>query len=155
MNILLAAILITNLTILAGLAVAFVKISGIYRQFMEFITPQAENQPSALADTISKVSDMVARSLVAQVKSTFMGIQSGDVRGSKAIDADMAIDAVSQVNPAIGAVLSQFPALKKTLRRNPALLDLALNKLTQKTNTTAVIAQPSGSNGHDKVRFNF
>ena len=154
MNILLTAILCANVAILVIILLVCRKLLSIYSEFIGFVSPIDEKTPSPIAQLVSSMSDVLARSLIAQAKATFMGIQSGEVRADKAVSADIALEAASMANPAIGAILGSFPALKKTLRRNPQLLDLAMSKLMPKQNTTIPVVPP-GSNGNSKVRFNF
>lgn len=159
MNILLTAILLCNVAILAIIAFSLFKIrqkyqAGVekYQDIINFITPKVPGEPSDFSGLVSQISDMFARSLVAQAKAAFMGKQSGENRAQTAIDADIAMDGVSAVNPAIGAVLNSFPALRKTLRRNPALIDLALSRLTK--NSPAVQGgAPAMPGGDHQVKF--
>ena len=151
MNILLTAILVCNVAILAIILGVLAKIGRKYRALERFLEPRGPGEPSDFSDLVGQISDSFARSILAQAKATFMGKQSGENRAAAAIDADVAMDAVSQVNPAIGAVLNSFPALRKTLKRNPALIDLALSRLTKNQNTTAPVVP--GSNGDHQVKF--
>lgn len=146
-NILLAVIL----TVLSLLTVIMIIVVLSIKQYSgainAFITPEEEGKPSPLACVSEAFADILARSVVAQAKTTFMGIQSGQARAQKAIEADIAQD-MAAANPLVSGVLDQFPSLKKTLRRNPALIDMAMATLSNKL-------QPSTpSNGHDKVKFN-
>lgn len=157
MNTLLALILVANVAILALIALFLVKLRAVYRGVVEFITPEAEGKPSPLANTAGVVADMVGRSMIAQAKAVFMGRQSGDNRGEATVTADILEDVVAQRSPAIAALLGSFPTLKKTLRRNPALLDLALSKLAGGLGSGPGHqdnqAQPSG-NGQSRLPFN-
>ena len=114
---------------LAFFLMAGAVIRSIYANFRAFISPAGENQPSALAQTVSAGADMLARSIIALAKATFMGKQSGQVRGEQAVMSDIVQDVATQANPLLGGLLTQFPALSKTLKRNPALMDFALSKL--------------------------
>lgn len=148
MNILLALILALTL-VQVVLLLAFAVISKrVFSQIVAFITPEADGKPSSLALTVQAGGEMIARSIVAQAKSTFMGKQSGDVRGEQAVLADIATDKINMVNPALGAILNSFPSLGKTLRRNPALIDFALSKLTGSQGVSV------GDNG-GKPKFKF
>lgn len=156
MNILLTCLLITTLAIFALIVYAFVKIGRVYRDFIAFVTPEADGKPSPLALTASGMSDMLARSLVASVKTTFMGIQSGANRAEAAEQAELAVDVASQSNPLIGAVVTQFPALKKALKKNPALLDLAIQQFMRSRGPGSMPA-PAGSVGpgdNHRTQFN-
>lgn len=143
MSILLALILLSNL-LLFGLF--FIVIQRI----RSFIVSPGEQKPSPLSLSLQALSDMVGRSIVATLKATFMGKQSGLVRGEQAVSGDIAQDQLAQ-SP-IGAVLQSFPTLGKSLRRNPALLDLALSAFSgMNRNQSGVITQGNG----EKPKFKF
>jgi len=157
MNILLALILLTNAATLAVILVALVKIrretARIYQDIIGFITPADDKTPSPAAQVADQFSSMLARALVAQAKATFMGKQSGDARAQAAIDGDIALDMAGQASPLIGGLLNSFPALKKSLKRNPALLDFALSKLAGGQGSAPAAPAIPGSNGHHQTTF--
>jgi len=125
-SILLAAILV----LLAGIsAVSWVMVRNLRRTVRNFLTPQAENQASPLAQAVDAASIMIGRAITMQLKATFMGNERGQQKGEQAVMADIAEDALATKAPLIGGLLSAFPTLQKTLRRNPQLLDFALSKL--------------------------
>lgn len=124
MNILLVAILVVFLAFMAGLVLVCLRLRAIIR---EFVSSPAENQPSPFAIWCDSVAMVFARAITAQIKTTLMGVQSGSVRAEKAIEADIAEDMLSQ-SP-IGALLDSFPTLRKSIRRNPALLPLVQGAL--------------------------
>lgn len=140
MNILLTSILIVCGAILGILSLFAWRLMRLQNVFRDFVTPVDEKTPSALAKTTDIMACMIARAIVAQAKTTLMGMQSGQVRAETAI----AENVLEGSNPAIGALLSSFPALKKTLRRNPALLDMALSRLMPKISTTVDNGGSSG-----------
>ena len=142
MNILLSFILVTNCLIVVGIVLAFRKFAGIEAEFRAFITPESDNKLSPLASTVDAAADMVGRALVAQLKSTFMGKQSGAVRAENAIAGDIVQDTLS--GSPIGAILSSFPSLTKSFRRNPQLLDIALGMLSKKAGSNG---SSSGNDG--------
>jgi len=128
-NILLALILLAMIAGgIAGISV-YRRVRAVYAELRAFVTPMGENQPSPAAQTVEAASDILARALVARAKTTFMGIQSGAARAERGIEGDIAEGAIGAASPMLGAVLAAFPALRKTLRRNPGLVDLALAKL--------------------------
>lgn len=145
-NILLIALLSVNVAVLALVALFALKIRAAHRAFTTFITSPGENQPSPLAQTTGAMADMVARSLVAQAKATFMGLQSGNSRAEKAIEADMAEDLIAQKSPLAGAIMSSFPSLRRTLRRNPQLIDLAMQEMAKRGAGPAATADNGGGN---------
>jgi len=135
------AILVVNGLVLAVILYAFFKISRTYNQIVDFfsswLTPAEEGKQSPAGELLTAVSENLARSIVLQAKTTFMGKQSGDVRGETAVMADIAEDALAAKNPLLSGLLNSFPTLKKSLRRNPQLLNYALSKLTGSTGAPA------------------
>lgn len=143
-NILLGLILAFNIGVVATLMSLFFK----YRKLiLDFILPPEEGKPSALSLAIDVACSFLARALIAQYKGFLMGLQSGQARAEKAVKGDMAEGLIEQ-NP-LGALLMSFPALKKTLRRNPALLDVALNSLGSRSG----VSMP-GNGGGESPKFN-
>lgn len=130
MSILLGAILCTNVILLLAVLLVMRRVSRIYGQVVSFLSSSDPKTPSALAQTWEIAASMLSRSIMAGLKATLMAGQSAAVRGEKAVDADIAVDTASQMG--FGSILSMFPSLNKTLRRNPGLLDLALSKLMAK-----------------------
>lgn len=129
MNIILTAILVV-LLVSFGLTAFYIR--RAYRALLGFLTPQEDGKPSPVAVVADAFCSMLARAVVMQAKATFMGVQSGAARAEKAIQADIAEDMVNQSNPMLGAALASFPALRKTLRRNPGLVDIALQYLASR-----------------------
>lgn len=152
MNILIGAILIVNVALVGLVLFCMIRVRAVYRDMIGFVTSPGNNEPSPLARTVEAAGDMLARSLVAQAKGAFMGKQSGEARAETAIAGDIAEDLINARSPMIGALLNSFPTLKKTIRRNPQLLDLALSKLAgaQGSGSQGSGAQGSspGNNGH-------
>lgn len=129
MNILLTAILVV-LLVSFGFTAFYVR--RAYLAVLGFLTPQDDGKPSPLATVTDVACSMLARAVVMQAKATFMGIQSGAARAEKAIQADITEDVITQTNPMLGAALESFPALRKTLRRNPGLVDVAMQYLASR-----------------------
>ena len=94
-----------------------------------FVTPKGPNEASPLADTVDVGADMLARAVTARLKTTFMGQISGQVRQEKAVEGAIAEDVARAAHPLAGTILDAMPELRKTLRKNPQLLDFALSKL--------------------------
>lgn len=127
-SILLATILLANVTLLSVILIAFLKISRVYNELRAFVTPPAEGEPSPLATLALGVSDMIASSLMAKIKASLMQNKSAEVRGENAIEGELAIDLATQTNPIVGALLQQFPALRKMAKKNPALVDAVVQR---------------------------
>lgn len=151
MNIVVIAILVVTLIIAAVLVAGSFFIFKAVKVLNVFVRPESPDKPSPMAIVLGTFSDMMARSIVAQAKATFMGKQSGMARAETAVTADIAEDTLNQVNPAFGAILSSFPALKKTLRRNPGLADIALSKLGSMLSNPGNGSKPGAS---QSPRFN-
>jgi hypothetical protein len=155
-NILLTLILLSILSGLLFVAVICMKIRGVFNEFRQFISAPDEKTPSPLAQLVSAMSDIAARSIVARIKATFMGKQSGAVRAEGAVDEAIAQDQVNGMNPLLGSVLDSFPTLKKSLLKNPALIDFALSKfgnLGGTGNGSINSSQPSDNNHNGQVKF--
>ena len=115
---------------LSKLAAFKAQVNDYVAQMSLFVSPVAEGQPSPLAATAEVGAEMIARAVMARAKMTFAGLSSGVVRQEKAVEGDIAED-MARMSPIVDGLLDSFPALKKTLRKNPALLDMALSKLGQ------------------------
>ena len=132
LNIAILLVLLAQTGLIVVLAALFVtKAAVINAQLVAFVSPVSEGAPSPLATIVETTADMFSRSMMASAKMTFAGLSSGAVRQEAAIAGDIAVD-MATMNPVIEGLLSSFPSLKKTLRKNPALLDLAVAKLTEK-----------------------
>lgn len=125
-NILLFIIL--GLFLGAGLFL-YVLFRKIKANTLEFFIPPDDKTPSQFAKVTEAISFQFSRAIVAQAKTTFMGMESGQVRAEKALQGDLALD-MAESNGLMKA-LSMFPNVRKTLRRNPALIDLALPMLAK------------------------
>lgn len=148
---LLALILLANVALLGGLFGVLLVVRRKYREFESFITPPEEGKPSPLAQFVDAASVIAARAIAAQVKTTIMGFVSGAARASAAVEGDIVEAKAQQFG--LGAILESMPALKKTLRRNPGLADLAISKLGPMLGMGSSPAQSQGGptaqgNGH-------
>ena len=146
-NILLLAVLVIWLALAVGSILLFLRLRSA---FLCFVTPQKEGEASALAKTIDAIASMLARSLVAQLKTSAMGSLSGDVRGEKSVQGAMALDMANQ-SPALSTILGAFPQLQKTLKRNPQMLDFALGMMQKLGNKQAQKVPSNG--GGSETRF--
>lgn len=148
-NIFLALIFVSNLAFLFVLAFLALKIRRFENELRKFFSPatndKGENVPSAFAQTTDAISAVFSRSLVASLKATFMGKQSGAARGEQAIENAVLQDSIGQTNPLFG-LLTSFPAVQKALRKNPGLIDAAMQFMANRNQAS----QP-GSNGHTEL----
>jgi len=160
-NLLIASLLLGQIVFIGWItAVCRGKIRELQSTLREFVTPKGPEQPSPLADVVDVGADMVARAVTARIKTSLMGQQSGQVRQERAVEGAIAEDMVRAAHPLAGTLLDSMPELKKTLKRNPALLDFALSKLgaMQQQNqapeagqTIATLIKSRGINGQEKA----
>ena len=149
MNTLLTAILATNLIFLACFFFAFLKIRGIYKQFIDFVTPPAVNTPSKLALVCQTLSEMVGKALVASLKAFFLGSKSGEVRGANA-EIGAGLDTT-----ALGGLVNMLPkSVRSSLIKNPALLDYAMSFMNKnKGGSPGAGSQDNGTNHQVKFKL--
>jgi len=159
-NLLVASLLLGQIVFIAWItAVCRGKIRDIQSTLRAFVTPTGPDQASPLANVVDVGADMVARAVTARIKTSLMGSQSGQVRQEKAVEGAIAEDVVRAAHPLAGTLLDAMPELRKTLRKNPALLDFALSKLgaiqAQADTKTQPVQVPlfktGGINGKEKA----
>ena len=93
MNLLLSLLLVVSAgTLLLNVLIIRYILTNIQslKSLFSSITATEEGKPSQIAQTAQVFSDMLARSVVVQAKTTFMGKQSGAVRADSAIEGDIA-----------------------------------------------------------------
>lgn len=127
-NILLTIVIICM--VVAGL-MAWYLLRYLHGVVRDFVSPEGDGQPSPLAKAMDAGASMLGRAIIAQAKTTLMGQASGQVRAGQAIDANITDDLLS-TNPLASTLLGQFPSLRKTLRRNPQLADMAIAALARR-----------------------
>lgn len=131
------------LLLLASGAVMWVLWRRLSDLIWDFIAPEAENKPSKLANVVQIFADMIGRGVAASFKGALMGMESGIKRAENAIQGEI-VEQQALTNPMLGAVLESFPKLKKTLRRNPALLDMALGIMAKRNGASQSVGSGSG-----------
>jgi len=159
LNLVLTVLVLGQLAFIVWItAVCRGKIRDLQTTLRAFITPTGPDQASPLANVVDVGADMVARAVTARIKTSLMGSQSGQVRAEKAVEGAIAEDMVRAAHPLAGTLLDTMPELRKTLRKNPALLDFALSKLgaMQKQQQSAPEVQTTyfksgGINGKEKA----
>lgn len=132
MNILLTAILLTNILFLMVILAAFVWLRALYAHaeavLRDFFVPEPETLSKA-GVLWQSLSTTLGQQVAMQIKTTIMGMSSGAARAEKAVNESIVEDAANQANPLIGGLLSGFPSLKKKLAGNPSLAGFVLNQL--------------------------
>lgn len=152
MNWILTAILLVNLGLFAVLAVFLLKLRGVYRDILSFITPENAGDESELSRLVKPVLNEFASKIVDNAKVTLMGYKSGQARADKAVEAAMAKDLINLKSPLAGAALGAFPFLQKLIDRNPGLAGAALEKLGSLGRNSPVestIVTNAGDNGYN------
>lgn len=161
-NVLLAIIVLLLTTF--GIA-GFVVLRGVRNEYrriedtiVEFLTPvETENEKgekvkvSRLALGAEFVASMFARSVTAQIKTTFMGIQSGQARQAKAL-GDAVVEDVAAANP-LANVLMAYPAVGKLIKKNPAVLDMVMNLAGSFVGQAQRGGSQTSGNGAEAPRF--
>jgi hypothetical protein len=143
MNMLLFAIFAVNFAVLCVILSSIFVLYRVFKQIRAYVEPRGEGRPSPIAEVAQALADMVARSLVAQLKTTFMGKASGDARAAQAAMGDLIQDQANAQNPLVGGLLNSFPGVRKWLAKNPAALDLAMSKLSGLGGSGASQSAPS------------
>jgi len=160
-NLLVAALLLLQIAFIGWVAaVCRGKIRELQTTFGEFVRPKGPDEASPLANCVDVGADMVARAVTARIKTSLMGSQSGQVRQEKAIEGAIAEDMVRAAHPLAGTLLDAMPELRKTLKKNPALLDFALSRLSAMSQhgppdtagqTLSTLIKKGGINGKEKA----
>lgn len=123
-NVLLTLILLILLVFLASFFVVLLQIRRKYASIIAFITPAGPDQPSQLAIVAQTLSGMVGSALVSSARGFLMGQKSIEKRQESAAAADEI-----SASP-IGGIVNMLPnSLKKTIIKNPQLLDIAMGLL--------------------------
>jgi len=129
-NLIIAALLLGQIAFIGWISAHFRgKVRELEATLRVFVTPKGPDQASPLASCVDVAADMVARAVTARIKTSLMGSQSGQVRQEKAVEGAIAEDMVRAAHPLAGTLLDAMPELRKTLKKNPQLLDFALSKL--------------------------
>jgi len=159
LNLLIATLLLGQIILILAIVTNFRrKIGQLELTVRSFVTPKGPDEASPLANVVDVGSDMVARAIMARAKTTFMGQLSGQVRQEKAVEGAIAEDVARNAHPLAGTLLDAMPELRKTLRKNPQLLDFALSKLggmmEQKDVVKTFTSTPNTNNGARKGGIN-
>jgi len=158
-NLLIATLLLVQIAFIAWItAVCRGKVREIESTLRDFCTAKGPDEASPLANVVDVAADMVARAVTVRIKTSLMGSQSGEVRQEKAVEGAIAEDMVRAAHPLAGTLLDAMPELRKTLRKNPHLLDFALSKLgamqqqqSPGGQTITTLIKTGGINGKEKA----
>lgn len=119
-------ILVLISLIQTALVVVFLcKVRAVFREFVTFLTPVSETEPSPVAS----IWEAMAKTLTQQFKMTLMGMLSVQSKAEKRIESDLVMEEVATKSPVYALIFQALPGLKKMARRNPALVEAIANKL--------------------------
>jgi len=141
-----AGILSLGAILLATLLYARRRVRAFESTIRTFISAPDAQTPSPLAQTVDAVAQLVGRAIIAQAKTTFMGIESGAVRSAQAAVKNQALAQF----PWLSVLDKLSPGLSKTLVRNPQLLNLAANLINRSPARQGAPAAPAPGNGHNQ-----
>lgn len=138
-------VLLTGATLTLGgillLALLIVrrKVREVENAFRAFVSAPDSQTPSPLAQSVDAAAQLAGRAVIAQFKTTLMGMNSGAVRAEQAAGRQAALDKF----PWLGILNQMSPALTKTLARNPQLLNLAGSLLAKGGNGASPVSTPA------------
>ncbi len=136
---LLAVIALLFAGYVALITVLVLRIRRFYSDLVDFVTGPGENESQ-----LSTLYGFLIKRLATELKVTIMGSMGGQAKGEAYAEQAVMQDMVAAENPMAGAILSAFPSLGKTFRKNPALLNYALSKLTGMTKPAAAAVPNNG-----------
>lgn len=144
----LAAILLVLLVFLALSFYILIKIRSKYREIVDFITPPGDKQPSQLAVVSEALAEMVGRAIVASLRGFLLGQKSIETR-----QANAQAEGELTTSP-LGGLVNMLPiSLKKSLIKNPQLLDLAMGFMSR-SGGSGGNGRTGGSGPSSQPKFN-
>ena len=153
LNTILLSLIVIFLAALLGIIIfSLLKVKTGLEMVRDYITPPGDGENSPLVNELGTIADMFSKAVMMNAKATFMGMQSGAKRGERAAAAEVAEATIGGVNPLIGMLMKSFPAVGKSLAKNPELLDLALTKLMPGTGAQ-LPDTAAGGNGHSNSAY--
>lgn len=136
-------LLLTGYVALFGILV--LRVRSIFNNIKAFIIPVDDKSESPA----SLLYALLIKRLAVELKVTIMGSMGGKAKGEAYAEQAIMTDMVEAENPAIAAIMTAFPSLGKSLKKNPALMQYALSKIAGlgKSSTIGAVAatvSPSG-----------
>lgn len=142
--------------ILAIYVYSLVRTYLIYRRVKriieDFLTSSDSNTPSQFAQLIDTISRAAGHAIALEIKTTLMGKASAESRQLAAMQGDVVTDAAANT-PGISALLAASPSLGKRLRRNPGLIDLAMQFLPGLLGKAGTPSGSVGRSDNHEVKF--
>lgn len=134
------------------IVLAFIGYKYVTRKITAFFMPPAEGQPSAFGIVTAQLINQAAVAVTMQLKTTFMGIQSGEAKRERKEQAAGIQEMIGAANPLMGAIAGQYPGVIKAALKNPELLQYGLNILAG-MNKGKSGANAAPSNGHNSLEI--
>lgn len=121
-------ILLTNVAILAVFLGVLTQFRRIYNDFQSLFVGD-EAHPAPASGFIASVAHTFAQSITREIKTTLMGLKSGQVRAEQAVMEGVVEEAMG--DSPLGAIAGMFPGLTKKFAKNPALLQMAMGVVSR------------------------
>ena len=153
-NTVLTVVLLSVMLVLTAAVIGLCIAAGRkWGELVSFISPVAENEESPLAMVLDDVSRKMGHAIAMEVKTTFMGKESGFKRGEQALAGDLAMDLAADQQPLLMGLLDGFPTLKKRLLKNPSLVGAALSVLGGNKPPSGSAPTGGGGGGNNQSAF--
>lgn len=151
MNYILLLNILIFATIITQFVVAFLFFRAIVSNFKEFISSPEAGEPSPLSLSLDSFSARLAKCLSVEVKTTLMGMLSGQARAETALNRETTEAVMSIKNPLVGGLLAALPKrYKNKIFKNPELAEAVIDKLgsTMGGMTASVPVTTDSGDGH-------
>lgn len=111
--------------------------------FFEVQDNEEQSRCNLFLDALSK---RFSSDITNSIKGNLLGMQSGQARSERALEADIQQDLMAVQQPDIVALLDMFPLAKKRIVRNPALIPIFQSMLSKLGAGRGVSSHGSGNN---------
>lgn len=119
------------------------KLAKISRTIRDFTVPPDDKTPSALGQFIANLSDTIGQRLAVHVQTSVAGVMSTLSRRQAGVEKAVLDDVTQEANPLLASVLNMFPSLKKSVKKNPAMLGQLVGMLP------GLQGKPADNNGQN------
>lgn len=148
-NLLLTALVLVSVANLTLFIIFLVSLRRISRVVSDFVSSPDGKSPSPASLVVDALVNRAADSIMIHFKTTFMGILSGESRAARKLEGEAAEAAISEKSPLASIALAAFPSLKKSLGRNPALVQAILSRLVGSVAHGQLPLEPGNHTGND------
>ena len=133
----------------AFLAAYLIVLHRIKSILHDITTPKTTGGASPFAEFVSVCSSVFASEIVANLKSTFMGVQSVESKNSRKIESELLIGS----NPLLNVILQAFPAVARRIKNNPSLAGLAVDIASKVLSKGGTSTGSVGNGGSNPIKF--